>query len=116
MTRGEIWWADLGVPFGSETGFRRPVLIVQDDDFNRSAISAVVIIPFSTNTALAEAPGNLFFESHESGLSKDSVGVTSQITAIDRGRLVEKISKIEKNYFGEIEEGIRIVLGMKRFA
>ena len=31
MTRGEIWWADLGVPFGSEPGFRRPVLIVQAD-------------------------------------------------------------------------------------
>ena len=36
MTRGEIWWADFGLPFGSEPGFRRPVLIVQDDSFNRS--------------------------------------------------------------------------------
>ncbi len=34
MTRGEIWWVDLGVPFGSEPGFKRPVLIIQADSFN----------------------------------------------------------------------------------
>ncbi|WP_371709717.1 type II toxin-antitoxin system PemK/MazF family toxin [Rectinema subterraneum] len=28
MTRGEIWWADFGMPFGSDPGFGRPVLIV----------------------------------------------------------------------------------------
>jgi len=31
MTRGELWWIDLGVPFGSESGFRRPVIILQND-------------------------------------------------------------------------------------
>ena len=115
MTRGEIWWADFGVPFGSEPGFKRPVLIVQDDEFNRSAINTVLIVPFSTNLALAEAPGNVYFGSRDSALTRDSVIVASQITAIDRRRLVEKISKIEKIYFGEIEEGIRIILGMKKF-
>ena len=116
MTRGEIWWADFGIPFGSEPGFKRPVLIVQDDEFNRSAISTIVIVPFTTNLALAEAPGNEFFESIESGLSKDSVLVISQIAAIDRRRLFEKISETEKRHFGEIEEGMRIVLGIRKFA
>jgi len=116
MTRGEIWWADFGIPFGSEPGFKRPVLIVQDDEFNRSAISTIVIIPFTTNLELAQAPGNVFFESIETGLSKDSVLVVSQITAIDRKRVFEKISRTDKKFFGEIEEGIRIVLGMKKFA
>jgi len=116
MTRGEIWWADFGIPFGSEPGFKRPVLIVQDDEFNRSAINTIVIVPFTTNLALAEAPGNVFFESTESGLSKDSVLVTSQIAAIDRKRLLEKTARIETRYFGEVEEGMRIVLGMKKFA
>ncbi|HOO28093.1 MAG TPA: type II toxin-antitoxin system PemK/MazF family toxin [Lachnospiraceae bacterium] len=30
MTRGDIWIADFGVSFGSETGFIRPVIIVQN--------------------------------------------------------------------------------------
>jgi mRNA interferase MazF len=116
MTRGDIWLADFGIPFGSEPGFRRPVLVVQDDDFNRSMINTVVIVPFTTNLALAEAPGNVFFEADDTGLSKDSVIVSSQLTAIDRRRLLERISKVDKKYFGEIEEGIAIVLGMKKFA
>ena len=116
MTRGEIWWADFGIPFGSEPGFKRPVLIVQDDEFNRSTINTIVIVPFTTNLSLAEAPGNVFFDSSDTGLSRDSVLVTSQISAIDRKRLLERISKTEKRFLGEIEGGIRIVLGMKRFA
>jgi len=116
MTRGEIWWADFGIPFGSEPGFKRPVLIVQDDEFNRSAINTIVIVPFTTNLALAEAPGNVFLKSIDTGLSKDSVLVVSQITAIDRKRLFERVSKADRRFFGEIEEGIRIVLGMKKFA
>ena len=59
MTRGEIWWADLGVPFGSEPGFRRPVLIVQADSFNRSSIGSVLCVPFTTNLRLGDAPGNV---------------------------------------------------------
>ncbi len=114
MTRGEVWWADLGIPFGSESGFKRPVLVVQDDEFNASAIKTVVVVPFSTNLNLAEAPGNVFLTKDESGLSKDSVLVNSQINAIDRTRLVEHVSKIEKRLFGEIEEGLLIVLGMRK--
>lgn len=116
MTRGEVWWANFGIPFGSEPGFNRPVLVVQADEFNRSSIHTVVIIPFSTNLNLADAPGNVLLTQSESGLSKDSVLVSSLITSIDRERLVEKISKIDRKYFGEIEEGIRIVLGMKKYA
>jgi len=116
MTRGEIWWADFGIPFGSEPGFKRPVLVVQDDDFNKSNINTIVIVPFTTNIALAEAPGNIFLEANDTGLTKDSVLVNSQITAIDKKRLIERISRVENRLFGEIEEGIRIILGMKKFA
>jgi mRNA interferase MazF len=115
MTRGEIWWADFGVPFRSEPGFRRPVLVVQDDDFNKSDIRTVVVVPFSTNIILAEAPGNVLLEKETTGLSKKSVLVTSQIYSVDRKRLIEKISKIDQRQFGEIEEGLMMVLGIRRF-
>jgi mRNA interferase MazF len=38
MTRGEIWWADYGIPYGREHGYRRPVIIMQNDFFNNSKI------------------------------------------------------------------------------
>jgi len=113
MTRGEIWWTDFGIPFGSETGFRRPVVIIQDDSFNRSKINTVIIIPLTTNLALAEAPGNVLLEKEESGLTKDSVLVVSQLSAIDKKRLVEQSGKLDKQIIKEAEEGIKLVLGIK---
>jgi mRNA interferase MazF len=113
MTRGELWWADFGLPFGSEPGFRRPVLIVQDDAFNKSTINTVIIIPFTTNVALAEAPGNVFIEKKETGLTKDSVLVVSQLSAIDKKRLIEFIGKIEKQTIEEVEKGIKLILNIQ---
>jgi len=114
MTRGEIWWADFGIPFGSEPGFRRPVLIIQDDDFNRSKIRTVVVVPLSTNLDLEFAPGNVLLAKDITRLSKDSVAVTSQISALDRTRLLDRISKIDDRFLFAIEEGMQLVLGIRK--
>ncbi|HEY9054833.1 MAG TPA: type II toxin-antitoxin system PemK/MazF family toxin [Rectinemataceae bacterium] len=112
MTRGELWWADFGITFGSETGYRRPVLIMQNDAFNESKIRTVVIVPLTTNLALADAPGNVYIDKKASGLSKDSVAVVSQLSAIDKRRINDKVGKIEGGILNEIEEGIKLVLGI----
>jgi mRNA interferase MazF len=112
MIRGDIWWADFGIPFGSEPGFRRPVLIIQSDSFNKSQLNTVVVIPLTTNLLLENAPGNLLIEKDESKLSKDSVIVVSQIYAIDRHRLLEYVSTISKNILSDVEYGIKMVLGI----
>ncbi len=113
MMRGEIWWADFGIPFGSEPGFKRPVLIVQDDAFNRSKINTIIVVPLTTNLILEEAPGNVFLDKEDSELSKDSVIVVSQLYAIDRRRLLEQASKIKKQIIEDVEDGIKMVLGLK---
>jgi mRNA interferase MazF len=59
LSRGDIWWADFGQPLGSEPGYQRPVLVLQADAFNRSRIQTVIVVPLSTNTKLALAPGNV---------------------------------------------------------
>jgi mRNA interferase MazF len=113
MIRGEIWWADFGLPFGSEPGFHRPVLIIQDDAFNKSKINTVIVIPLTTNLLLGDAPGNVYLEKEESGLGKDSVIVISQIGVIDKSRMVEKKIKVDKEKMQEVEFGILTVLGIK---
>ena len=110
MIRGDIWWADFGIPFGSEPGFRRPVLIIQSDAFNKSQLNTIVVIPLTTNLNLEDAPGNMLIEKDQSGLSKDSVIVVSQIYAIDRHRLLEHVSTISKMVLTEVENGIKMVL------
>ena len=113
MMRGEIWWADLGVPFGSEPGFRRPVLVIQDDSFNKSKINTIVVVPLTTNLILEDAPGNVLLEKEESGLSKDSVIVVSQLGVLDKKRFIEKAAKVSKGIIEEVEYGIKLVLGIK---
>jgi len=114
MRRGEIWWVDFGIPYGSEVGFTRPVLIVQDDSFNESRIKTIVVLPMTTNLRLLDAPGNVFISKKESKLTNDSVIITAQLYAIDRGRFKEKISKVSKEIMKQVEIGMKLVLGINR--
>jgi len=77
MRRGEIWWAGLPSPTASEPGFLRPVLIVQTDSFNQSRIHTVAAVALTSNTRLAEAPGNVLLKRRETRLKKDSVANVS---------------------------------------
>jgi mRNA interferase MazF len=112
MNRGEIWWADLGQPFGSEPGCRRPVIILQADSFNRSRIQTVVVVPLSANTGLALAPGNVLCRPRETGLEKPSVANVSQLTVIDRGRLAEHVGVLSARLLTHVEDGVRQVLAL----
>jgi len=112
MTRGEIWWADFGFPHGSEAGHTRPVIIVQDNPFNESKIKTIVVLPLTTNLRLMDAPGNVFVGKRESKLREDSVIIVAQLYALDRGRFMEKISKIGSMTMKEVDAGLKLVLGI----
>ncbi|MGH2633403.1 MAG: type II toxin-antitoxin system PemK/MazF family toxin, partial [Tepidiformaceae bacterium] len=72
IAQGDIYWIDLGPPFGSEPGYRRPFVVVQNESFNRSAIGTVLACAMTTNLRHAAAPGNLVVEPVESGLPSTS--------------------------------------------
>jgi mRNA interferase MazF len=110
VTRGEIWWADLPDPRGSEPGFRRPVLVIQADSFNRSRIQTVVVAVISSNLRLAEAPGNVLLLKKDSDLQLDSVINVSQLITLDRTFLTEAISKISGIVMSRVESGLRLIL------
>ena len=112
MTHGEIWWAEFGIPHGSEIGYNRPVLIVQDDSFNESKIKTIVVVPLTTNLRLLEAPGNVLLNKKETKLKNDSIVIVAQLYAIDRSRLKEKISKVSREILERVEIGMKFVLGI----
>ncbi len=97
-------------PVGSEPGYRRPVLIVQSDEFNQSRIATVVALSITSNVRLAQAPGNVFLPHKTTGLSKDSVVNVSQIVTVDKGLLTERIGILPVKLLGQVEEGLRMVL------
>lgn len=112
IRRGEIWWASLPEPVGSEPGSRRPLLIVQSDEFNRSGIATVLGVVLTTNTRLAEAPGNVLLARRSTGLPKDSVANVSQIVTADRRFLTERVSTLSARELLRVENGIRMVLNL----
>lgn len=111
ISQGEIWWADLPNPAGSGPGFRRPVIVVQGDPFNRSKIATVLCVPLTSNLKWADAPGNVLFEARLIGLPKDSVANVSQVVALDKSSLTERVGKLAREKSNLVLDGIDIVLG-----
>jgi len=111
VRQGDVWWADVGEPAGSEPGFRRPVVVVQGDALNRSRLATVVCVPLTSNLAWADAPGNTRLSAKLTGLPKDSVANASQITALDRAVLIERVRQLGPRHVEQVLDGIGIVLG-----
>ncbi len=112
MRRGEIWWAELPEPVASEPGYRRPVLIIQSDAFNRSRIQTVVAVVLTTNLRLAAAPGNVLVTADDTGLPKDSVVNVSQIITVDKSFLTERVRQLDDRVMLLVEDGVRTVLAL----
>jgi mRNA interferase MazF len=111
ISQGEVWWADLPAPTGSGPGFKRPIVVVQGDDLNRSHIATVVCVPLTSNLRWANAPGNVSLSARLSGLPKDSVANVSQIVTLDRTLLVERVGKLPKPKLHLLFAGIDVILG-----
>ena len=112
MLRGELWWATLPAPSASEPGHRRPLLIIQSDDFNRSRINTVIAVVITSNLTLSEAPGNVLLSKKDSNLPKKSVANVSQLITVDKSFLTEKIGKLSPHKLQEVESGIRLALSL----
>ncbi|MBT8364233.1 MAG: type II toxin-antitoxin system PemK/MazF family toxin [Deltaproteobacteria bacterium] len=99
-------------PVGSGPGFRRPILIVQSDDFNKSRISTIVALALTSNLKLADAPGNVMLPQNMTGLPKDSVANVSQIITIDKNFLSDRIGSLPAGIMRRINNGLRIALSL----
>ena len=112
MKRGEVWWAALANPVGSGPGFKRPVLIIQSNAFNISAIATVVVAVISSNLALAAAPGNVRIAKTDSGLPQTSVVNMSQLITIDKTVLTTKVRALPTSSMAAVTEGLKLVLAL----
>ena len=113
VAQGDIFWAELPEPVGSGPGFRRPVLVVQGDAFNRSRIATVLVVPLTSNLRLAKAPGNVILPARASGLPRDSVANVSQLIAIDRELLSKRAGHLPVGLLQAVFAGIDLVRGRR---
>lgn len=112
MQRGEIWWAELPTPVASEPGYRRPVLVIQSNDFNRSRIRTVIAVVLTTDLRLTEAPGNVLLTTDATGLPRDSVVNVSQVITVDKSFLIEQVSQMNNDIMSMVDDGLGLVLAL----
>ncbi|HEY0160082.1 MAG TPA: type II toxin-antitoxin system PemK/MazF family toxin [Thermoanaerobaculia bacterium] len=111
ISQGDVWWADLPEPVGSGPGFRRPVVVIQGDAFNRSRLATVVCVPLTSNTRWATVPGNVLLAAAVTNLPLDSVANASQVISLDKQLLTERIGKLSRAKVELLLAGLDTILG-----
>jgi mRNA interferase MazF len=110
INQGDVFWIDLDEPFGSEPGYRHPHVVVQNNVFNHSRISTVIVCTITSNLKRAKAPGNVPLEKGEANLPKQSVVNVSQIFTVDKRDLTEKIGSLSHKRVRQILDGIQLLI------
>lgn len=112
MVRGELWWADLGLPRGSAPALRRPVLLISADQYNRSNLRTITVAVLTSNAQLAALPGNVAVPADVADLAADSVVNVTQIATIDRGALEERIGAFPDWLMAQVDAGLARALSL----
>jgi mRNA interferase MazF len=112
MRRGELWWADLGLPRGSAPALRRPVLIISANAYNRSRLRTVTVAVLTTNARLAALPGNVAVPADVSELDADSVVNVTQLATIDRDTLEDRAGALPDWLMAQVDAGLARALAL----
>ena len=107
IDRGDVFWIEPEDLRGSTTGYPHPHVVVQNDIFNHSRVSTVVVCALTSNLRRASWPGNVLLEAGEGGLPKRSVAVVSQVSSVEKDRLGERIGALSDARVEEILDGLR---------
>ena len=112
IQRGEVYFAVLGTPFGSEQGGQRPVVILQNDQGNRHS-NTVIVALLTSNTGKASLPTHYILRSTEGlHLKQDTLVMLEQLKTIDKRRLVNLTGSISEEDLRGIERALRISVGL----
>lgn len=110
--RGAVCWADLGEPRGSGPAYRRPVVVVSSDRFNRSRLRTVIVAAVTTSPRAAAAPGNVPLVAGTAGLVRDCAVNVSQLLTLDRADLSEPLGVLDSGSIRRVDAGLRLVLSL----
>jgi mRNA interferase MazF len=105
--RGDVYWIAPDDSRGAVPGYSHPHVVVQDDVFNHSRITTVVVCALTSNLHRMNEPGNVLLEVGEGNLPRQSVVVVSQISSVDKARLGERIGVLSDARVEQILAGLR---------
>ena len=107
INRGDVFWIEPDDSRGAVPSYSHPHVVVQDDVFNHSRITTVVVCALTSNLHRANEPGNVLLDAGEGNLPKQSVVVVSQVSSVDKARLGEYIGSLSDSRVEQILAGLR---------
>jgi mRNA interferase MazF len=109
IQRGDVYWIVADASRGSIPPVAHPHVVVQDDVFNRSRITTTVVCALTSNLQRAHEPGNVLLEAGEGGLPRASVVVVSQVDAVGKSQLGEKLGALSPARVEQVLAGMRML-------
>lgn len=110
INQGDVFWIDLGEPEGSEPGYERPFVVIQNNVFNLSRLNTVIVCAITSNMKRASAPGNVALGEGEANLTKPAVVLVSQVFTVDKNQLGEYIGTLSRKRMRQILNGLELVI------
>ncbi|XXT74729.1 type II toxin-antitoxin system PemK/MazF family toxin [Sorangium sp. So ce726] len=107
IDRGDVFWIGPDDSRGPAPSYSHPHVVVQDDVFNHSRITTVVVCALTSNLGRANEPGNVLLDVGEGNLPRQSVVVVSQISSVEKARLGERIGSLSDARVDQILAGLR---------
>ena len=107
INRGDVFWIGPDDSRGPVPGYPHPHVVVQDDVFNHSRITTVVVCALTSNLHRASEPGNVLLEAGEGDLPKRSVVVVSQVFSVEKARLGERMGSLSDARVEQVLSGLR---------
>lgn len=107
IDRGDLYWLAPDDSRGAVPAYSHPYVVVQEDVFNHSRITTVVVCALTSNLHRATEPGNVLLEPGEGDLPRRSVVVVSQIESVEKSRLGARIGALSEARVEQILAGLR---------
>jgi len=107
IDRGDVFWIAPDDSRGPAPSYAHPHVVVQDDVFNHSRVTTVIVCALTSNLHRANEPGNVLLEIGEGNLPTQSVVVVSQVSSVDKARLGDRIGSLSDARVEQILAGLR---------
>jgi len=110
INQGDIYWIQVKNPSESELGYYpHPYVVVQENLFNHSRVKTVIVCALTTNSKIANYPGNVLLDAGEANLPKQSAVIVSKVSSVDKLQLGEYIGTLAEARIEQILGGIRFL-------
>lgn len=102
MKKGDVWRVRLPFGAGHTQAGERPAIIIQDDSFNIS-LPTVLVVPFTSTQAAARFGGTLVVHpDQQNGLTVPSVALVFQMSALDKRACLRQLGVLDQKTLDDV--------------